>query len=84
MTQSRQKSYVENRKRDLEFMIGDLVYLNTQERGDGVGKKGKLSPPYVEPYEVLKHIRSVSYELKLPIELAPVLPVFHDQCSKSA
>ena len=25
--QSRQKSYANNRKRDLEFMVGDVVYL---------------------------------------------------------
>ena len=29
------------------------------------------------PYEVVKHIGSVSYELEIPIELAPVHPVFH-------
>ncbi|WMV25057.1 hypothetical protein MTR67_018442 [Solanum verrucosum] len=41
------------------------------------GKKGKLSPRYVGPYEILKRVRKVAYELKLPIELAPVHPVFH-------
>ncbi|WMV29586.1 hypothetical protein MTR67_022971 [Solanum verrucosum] len=41
------------------------------------GKKGKLSPRYVGPYEILKRVRKVDYELKLPIELPPVHPVFH-------
>ena len=40
-------------------------------------KKGKLSPPYVGPYEVLKRIGKVAYELKLPSELASVHLVFH-------
>ena len=41
------------------------------------GKKGKLSPRYMRPYEVLKRIGSVAYELKLPIELPLVHPIFH-------
>ncbi|XP_027769599.1 uncharacterized protein LOC114075320 [Solanum pennellii] len=40
-------------------------------------KKRKLSPWYVGLYEVVKCIGCVSYELKLPIELASVHPVFH-------
>ncbi|KAK4731766.1 hypothetical protein R3W88_024754 [Solanum pinnatisectum] len=41
------------------------------------GKKGKLSPRYVGPYQILKCIEKVAYELDLPNELAPVHPVFH-------
>ena len=41
------------------------------------GKKGKLSPRYVHPYEVLQQIGKVSYELKLHSELASVHLVFH-------
>ncbi|WMV58614.1 hypothetical protein MTR67_051999 [Solanum verrucosum] len=41
------------------------------------GKKGKLCPLYVGPYEILKRVGKVAYELKLPIELAPVHLVFH-------
>ncbi|WMV18705.1 hypothetical protein MTR67_012090 [Solanum verrucosum] len=41
------------------------------------GKKGNLSPRYVGPYEILKSVGKVAYELKLPIKLAPVHPVFH-------
>ena len=40
-------------------------------------KNGKRSPRYLGPYEILKSIKSVSYDLKLPIELALVHPVFH-------
>ncbi|WMV29938.1 hypothetical protein MTR67_023323 [Solanum verrucosum] len=40
-------------------------------------KKGKLSPQYIGPYEILKCVEKVTYELKLPIKLAPVYPVFH-------
>ncbi|KAK4706922.1 hypothetical protein R3W88_033523 [Solanum pinnatisectum] len=41
------------------------------------GKKGKLSTRYVSPYQILKRIGKVAYELDLPNELAPVHPVFH-------
>ena len=40
-------------------------------------KKGKLSPRYVGPYEILQRVGKVAYELKLPSELASVNPVFH-------
>ena len=41
------------------------------------GKKGKLSPLYVCPYEILQAVGKVSYELKLPSEFASVHPFFH-------
>ncbi|KAL3363282.1 hypothetical protein AABB24_012529 [Solanum stoloniferum] len=77
--QSRQKSYADNRRRDLEFEIGDWVYLKISPM-KGVmrfGKKGKLSPRYVGPYQILTCVGKVAYELDLPSELAPVHPVFH-------
>ena len=41
------------------------------------GRKGKLSPRYVRPYEILQRVGEVAYELALPAELASVHPVFH-------
>ncbi|KAK4713515.1 hypothetical protein R3W88_019422 [Solanum pinnatisectum] len=41
------------------------------------GKKGKLSPRYVGPYQILKDIGKGAYELDLPNELALVHPIFH-------
>ncbi|TMX04809.1 hypothetical protein EJD97_004630 [Solanum chilense] len=41
------------------------------------GKKGKLSPRYVGPYEIFQRVGKVAYELKLPSELASVHPVFN-------
>ncbi|XP_049381263.1 uncharacterized protein LOC125845777 [Solanum stenotomum] len=40
------------------------------------GKKGKLSPQYVGPYQILKCIGKVAYEVDLPNELAPVSHVY--------
>ncbi|WMV55082.1 hypothetical protein MTR67_048467 [Solanum verrucosum] len=41
------------------------------------GKKGKLSPRYMGPYQILKRVGKVAYELELPNELASVHSVFH-------
>ncbi|XP_021767729.1 uncharacterized protein LOC110732119 [Chenopodium quinoa] len=41
------------------------------------GKKGKLSPKYIGPYEILQRIGKVAYRLALPMELSKVHDVFH-------
>lgn len=77
--QSRQKSYADNRRRPLEFQIGDWVFLKVSPM-KGVmrfGKKGKLSPRYIGPYQIIRRIGMVAYELDLPADLEAVHPVFH-------
>ncbi|XP_070054977.1 uncharacterized protein [Nicotiana tomentosiformis] len=77
--QSRQKSYSDIRRRDLEFKEGDYVFLKVSPM-KGImrfGKKGKLSPRYIGPYPILKRIGLVAYRLALPPELSSVHPVFH-------
>ena len=41
------------------------------------GMKGKLSPRFIGPYEVLERIRPVAYRLALPPELDKLHDVFH-------
>lgn len=41
------------------------------------GKRGKLSPRFVEPFEILDRISSVAYRLALPPQLSGVHNVFH-------
>ena len=41
------------------------------------GKKGKLSPRYIGPYEILERIGELAYRLELPPELSRLHDVFH-------
>ncbi|WMV54877.1 hypothetical protein MTR67_048262 [Solanum verrucosum] len=65
MTQSRQHSYADMRRRDLEFDVNDLVYLKISHMKGMMrfGKKGNLNPQYVGPYQFLIRIGKVAYEL---------------------
>ena len=41
------------------------------------GKRGKLSPLSIEPFEIVERIGPVAYRLDLPEELSRVHNVFH-------
>ncbi|KAD4888716.1 hypothetical protein E3N88_20789 [Mikania micrantha] len=73
---SRQKSYADKRRKPLEFNVGDLVLLKVSPWKGVVrfGKKGKLAPRYVGPFE---RIGKVAYKLELPQELSNIHPTFH-------
>ncbi|XP_070019864.1 uncharacterized protein [Nicotiana sylvestris] len=60
-------------------MVGERVLLRVSPL-KGVmrfGKKGKLSLRFIGPFEILRHVRGVAYELALPPSLAGVHLVFH-------
>ncbi|KAL6277012.1 hypothetical protein ACE6H2_020613 [Prunus campanulata] len=41
------------------------------------GKRGKLSPRYIGPYEITERIGPVAYKLALPPELSRIDDIFH-------
>ncbi|XP_076918628.1 uncharacterized protein LOC143579123 [Bidens hawaiensis] len=75
----RQKSYADNRRRPLEFQVGDRVLLKVSPWKGVVrfGKKGKLSPRYIGPFRIIGRIDHVAYQLELPQELSGIYDVFH-------
>ena len=77
--QNRKKEYADRKVRDLDFMEGEQVLLKVSPM-KGVmrfGKRGKLSPRYIGPFEVLKRVGELAYELTLPRGLSGVHPIFH-------
>ncbi len=79
VAQSRQKSYADNRCRDLTFEEGDYVYLRvTPLRGvHRFQTKGKLAPQFVGPYKIVSRRGEVAYQLELPSSMAGIYDVFH-------
>ena len=78
-TQSHQKSYMDRRRRPLEFEAGDHVFLKVIHKRGVVrfGKRGKLSPRFIGPFEILEMVGTVAYRLALPPSLSGVHKVFH-------
>ncbi|XXG78186.1 hypothetical protein AAC387_Pa08g2179 [Persea americana] len=74
-----QKSYADNRRRDLEFAIDDLVFLKTSPMKDTVQfeQKGKLSSRFIRPFKIKNRIGDMAYRLELSPELSNIHNVFH-------
>ncbi|KAA0033196.1 ty3-gypsy retrotransposon protein [Cucumis melo var. makuwa] len=77
--QSRQNSYADVRRKDLEFEVGDKVFLKVAPMRGVLRfeRRGKLSPRFVGPFEILERIGPVAYHLALPPSLSTVHDVFH-------
>ncbi|GJR07264.1 putative reverse transcriptase domain-containing protein [Tanacetum coccineum] len=75
----RQKSYVDYRRKPLEFEVGDrvLLWVSTWKGVVRFGKKGRLAQRYVGPFEILERIGLVAYRLRLLEELSSVHDTFH-------
>ncbi|GKE46564.1 putative reverse transcriptase domain-containing protein [Tanacetum coccineum] len=62
-TRDRQKSYADSGRKMTEYEVGENMLLKVSP-WKGVmrfGKKGKLTPRYVGPFEILKRIVPVAY-----------------------
>ena len=59
--------------------MGDHVFLKVMLKRGVVrfGKRGKLSPRYFGPFEILERVGTVAYRLALPPSLSGVHEVFH-------
>ena len=77
--QDRQKSYANVRRKELEFEVGDFVFLKVAPYRHVLrfGKKGKLAPRFIGPYEILERVGPVAYRLVLPASMDRFHDVFH-------
>ncbi|GJT71312.1 putative reverse transcriptase domain-containing protein [Tanacetum coccineum] len=66
----RQKSYVDKRRKPLEFSVGDYVLLKVSPWKGVVrfGKKGKLAPRFVGPFEIIKKKCLADSILQVPLD----------------
>jgi hypothetical protein len=76
---SRQRSYADTIRRELNFEVGDYVYLKVLPiRGTkSFGVKGKLAPRYIGLYQIQARCGEMAYKLSLPENLSAVHDVFH-------
>jgi hypothetical protein len=73
------KQYHDKRRREVEFNVGDWVWLRLQQRtmvDVTLAAPTKLVPKFFGPYQVLQKIGIVSYKLQLPRN-AQIHGVFH-------
>jgi len=78
-SQSRQKSYHDKRRKDIEFQVGDHVFLRVNPV-TGVGHAlmcRKLTPRFVGPFEIVEKVGVVVYRIALPPSLSNLHDVFH-------
>ncbi|XP_070034864.1 uncharacterized protein [Nicotiana tomentosiformis] len=79
------ETYIRSSFRTLGYIskvLASLIYSIHAERVYQKGvmrfaKKGKLSPRFIGPFEVLRRVGEVAYEVALPPSLARVHPVFY-------
>ena len=67
------------RRRPLEFEVGDHISLKVNPTRGVVrlGKRGKLSPRFIGPFEILERMGTVAYRLALPPSMSGVHEVLH-------
>nr|GFA05918.1 putative reverse transcriptase domain-containing protein [Tanacetum cinerariifolium] len=78
-TRSHQKSYADVRRKPMEFEVGNMVMLKVSPWKGVIhfGKRGKLSPRYIGPFEIIKRIGPVAYKLELPEKLHGIHNTFY-------
>ena len=75
----RQKSYTDMKRKDILYEVGEKVFLKVSpwKKVMRFRKKGKLSPRFISPYEVIEKVGPVAYRLALPPDLEKIHNVFH-------
>ncbi|KAK8934655.1 hypothetical protein KSP39_PZI014259 [Platanthera zijinensis] len=79
IAQDRQAKYYNAKHRNVEFAVGDWVYLKIKPfKGvSRIRRLKKLSPRYLGPFEVVERVGEAAYRLALSLELSGLHDVFH-------
>ena len=66
----RQRSYANLKIKDIEYEVGDKVFLKVSswKKILRFGRKGKLSSRFIGPYEILERVGPIAYSLALPVD----------------
>jgi len=77
--QARQKSYADQRRKPIQFAVGNRMYIKVfpMKGVQRFGVKRKLATRYVGPYRILERKGNVGYKVQLPVGLRAIFPVFH-------
>ena len=79
MATDRQKSYADMKRKYIRYEIGEKVFLKVSPWNKVMrfGKKGKLSPRFIGPYEMIEKVGLMAYRLALPSDMENIHNVFH-------
>ncbi|KAA3483938.1 Retrotransposon protein, Ty3-gypsy subclass [Gossypium australe] len=74
-----QNLYATLKMKDIEFTIGNRVFLKVSpwKKVLRFGRKGKLSLRFIGPYELIERVGLVAYRVALPLEVNKIHNVFH-------
>lgn len=77
--QDHQKSYTNDRRQDLEFVIGDKVFCEDcpYHYMMRFRLKGKLTLRFVGLYKILERVGKLAQKLALPVSIDMIHNVFH-------
>ncbi|KAI5416307.1 hypothetical protein KIW84_041381 [Lathyrus oleraceus] len=84
--QDMMRNQANKHRREVVYEVGDKVFLKIQPyKMKSLAKRlnQKLSPRFYGPYEIVKRVGEVAYQLKLPDDTR-VYPVFHVSLLKKA
>lgn len=79
LAQEMQKKYVDCRRKEQHFEVGDKVSLMVAPMKGVIrfGKKSKLYLRYISSFEILERIGAVAYRLALSPQLSVMHDLFH-------
>lgn len=79
VAQDRWKKWADIHHKPLEFQVGDHIFLKVSPTHRVIiyEKRGKPSPRYIEPFDIIERVGDLAYRLALPPTLEGIHNLFH-------